>query len=470
MTAVRNQRLHDSLQVFCLDAIEIIREAAASNDLPRRQFLRLLHPSPDQTTGFTDTEINWEGAVCMFEPLLSSRPSYGAVAAAMHSDRTVAAHFDQMVSVGLGSRRIEFDACLRGFLASVLAASAKLSFDAECFAIVYECFEDFFYSSTLDLRAVAPLYGFWSDRERIDLKDGLAIVLFADADRKRLFPQPIDFIGATGPFGFLNARYALEYVWKIPKILEPTATPVGGEGVRRTMELFERVVTALRLFQGGHVIYSHIDVGPRRWMPFRLGLAFARPASGTLVGRPYKLTGSKLDDFGAFFEWLYSLDTEHWRRIRTALRRFNLGCERPIFEDRLIDFVIALEALLLDSQGELSYRIALRGAALLGDAPTEREDYFIRLRKLYELRSRIVHGDPVESVLKKISDLTDPGQYLILVEEYIRKSITRFLALAQELGEDGVVNELDRRLVHGDFSAKRFGNGAAGAANPSGSP
>ena len=70
------------------------------------------------------------------------------------------------------------------------------------------------------------------------------------------------------------------------------------------------------------------------------------------------------------------------KRVDLAMRRFNLAYERLMFEDRLIDYMIGLEALLLRSeeQQELGFRLALRGSRLLGHDPNARSGTFSRLR------------------------------------------------------------------------------------------
>lgn len=60
----------------------------------------------------------------------------------------------------------------------------------------------------------------------------------------------------------------------------------------------------------------------------------------------------------------------------------------------MLDFVIALEALLLpdDSRGDLSYRFRLHGAYYLSSSVMERPGIAEQLNDLYKLRSRLVHG------------------------------------------------------------------------------
>lgn len=95
-----------------------------------------------------------------------------------------------------------------------------------------------------------------------------------------------------------------------------------------------------------------------------------------------KLKGQRLDD--------------PQRPSETALRRFGLGCGREDGADALVDFVVALEALLLpygdDQRTEMSFRFRLHGAHFLAGNPIERPLLYRQLEQLYVIRSRMVHG------------------------------------------------------------------------------
>jgi hypothetical protein len=85
-----------------------------------------------------------------------------------------------------------------------------------------------------------------------------------------------------------------------------------------------------------------------------------------------------------------------------ALHRFAMGCARSEFIDALLDFVIALEALLLPydreaRSGDLSYRFRAHGAAYLASDLNGRSKVWRDLQDLYNLRSRAVHGDAYPS-------------------------------------------------------------------------
>ena len=81
--------------------------------------------------------------------------------------------------------------------------------------------------------------------------------------------------------------------------------------------------------------------------------------------------------------------------FRTAVSRW-IRSTRPDLEitDHFIDLRIALEALYLDQKaGELTFRLAIRGAWHLGNDWSERSEIQNALKKFYGVASKIVHGN-----------------------------------------------------------------------------
>lgn len=76
-----------------------------------------------------------------------------------------------------------------------------------------------------------------------------------------------------------------------------------------------------------------------------------------------------------------------------ALTRLNLARRRQTPGDQAIDGCISLEALLGDSQrGDLTYKLRLRAARLLGTNFAERRVVSKQVDAFYSLRSKVVHG------------------------------------------------------------------------------
>ncbi len=79
-----------------------------------------------------------------------------------------------------------------------------------------------------------------------------------------------------------------------------------------------------------------------------------------------------------------------------ALYRVLKGCGKHRQESAFLDFVIALEATLLSNiSTELSYRFRLYGAIFLKDH-FDPDETFKKLKLIYDVRSRLVHGSAVK--------------------------------------------------------------------------
>lgn len=104
--------------------------------------------------------------------------------------------------------------------------------------------------------------------------------------------------------------------------------------------------------------------------------------------------------------------------VGIALRRFADGYERLKPEDKIIDYMIGLEALYLqDGAGELSYRLAHRTSVLLCRERLERQRLFKAMNKSYNLRSKIVHGSKYHLCFEDVW----------FIEDVLRQSIKSFL-------------------------------------------
>jgi Apea-like HEPN len=78
-----------------------------------------------------------------------------------------------------------------------------------------------------------------------------------------------------------------------------------------------------------------------------------------------------------------------------TLYRVLRGCGTP--DSGFLDFVTALEAALLTGiDVELSYRFRLYGALFL-DTERDADETFSKLKTVYEVRSKLVHGSPVKA-------------------------------------------------------------------------
>lgn len=102
------------------------------------------------------------------------------------------------------------------------------------------------------------------------------------------------------------------------------------------------------------------------------------------------LDASHFEDINRFL----SLAGTAKKACLTASARLNSARRRITPGDSAIDLATALEALLAtnDERSEITYRLKLRAALMLGDNFEERDNVFKLVGELYKLRSKVVHG------------------------------------------------------------------------------
>lgn len=98
--------------------------------------------------------------------------------------------------------------------------------------------------------------------------------------------------------------------------------------------------------------------------------------------------------------------------LERSFSRFLIGQDERVPEERVVDFVIAWESLLLTVNGnsinsEVSYRFSLNGAAILvvADNTLKFTEALKLMKGTYGIRSTIVHGGNIDSLRKDINKL-----------------------------------------------------------------
>ncbi len=155
-------------------------------------------------------------------------------------------------------------------------------------------------------------------------------------------------------------------------------------------EILRDLLRALRLFGDGRVTLGALawarTGGEDVWSAVALG-AGGRP-HGMLVVSP-----EQEDELRAFCN-LVSRRAPHGDELAWALRRFELGCERPYPYEGLSDHLLALRALL-EPEGPASGLLAGRIAALCA-IPRERPQLTERMIKAQKLERAVIAGTAAE--------------------------------------------------------------------------
>jgi hypothetical protein len=235
-----------------------------------------------------------------------------------------------------------------------------------------------------EITLVATLHGLAISSPEIHLTRGLSI-----AQPDALQGAPEQALRAGGKAG---AQHLLV-------LYNSTDADSRAEGVADGVEVVRELLRALRLFGDGRIALgtrAWARAGGGEWNTLALGSG-GHPHGVLLV------SGEQEDELRAFCN-LVSRRTPHESPIAWALRRFELGCERPSEYEGLSDHLLALRALLGAPDGLLAGRLAALCAV-----PERRAELAERTLAAIALEREAIAGTAVEHAgrLSVARDLAD---------------------------------------------------------------
>jgi hypothetical protein len=347
---------------------------------------------------------------------------------------------------------------LHTIVTQLLEEQGGLSFDEFTFEKLYERVEDYFYRDMLEYRYLAPLHNFRMEAERLELGPKFSIIKIPKEEKEEILSSFSQFPLFDLPY---QARpfdeYAFEFYHKTPKMFgdiseAPKEGVLPSQIVRKE---FDEVCSALRLFKSGAVGYDYIRIKPTCWTVHGGSYTTSSIAARLPIGAQYTLSNEEASDFLKFWHFFKKARQKKQNRTEIAIRRFNFGYERVRPEDKLIDWMIAFEALFLrrGERQELEHRLALRGSTLLGKSSEDRKQIFEELKVAYGERSNIVHGGSIKPAVRISSEKIQFNEFINRIEERLRSAIREFLVKAESHSEQQVIDDLDKSIIGGGFNS-----------------
>ena len=163
------------------------------------------------------------------------------------------------------------------------------------------------------------------------------------------------------------------------------------------------------------------------------------------------MTGAPVDvavaDVAGIFAAYKKLKESDKGRVNLALDRIMRSRCQFVSGNRAIDIAIALEVLFMNvDRDEHSYKISLRAARLLRRDLKTRRRTFLEVKRLYDMRSSMVHSGSVKNEYR-LDGVSVPAHEIVEVVDVIcTEAIRAFLSMGEipddwrdiELGGDGV--------------------------------
>ena len=140
----------------------------------------------------------------------------------------------------------------------------------------------------------------------------------------------------------------------------------------------------------------------------------------------YSLATHETTELSKLVAKTLKIDLEKRKSLRIALDRFNRAYYEEENEDKLIDYIIAFEALFSSGQRRPQHAvIPVACAMLLGKSEEERQQITRLLDLAYKTRNHIVHGSDCHEILKN-SDY-ELEELVTDVEDALRASLRKLV-------------------------------------------
>jgi len=434
-----NEELYRKTRAFVISALRLIASYLQNGEtIPSRMAERTkMEKSGGWTTSYISQPM-YDIFLDKHRAEIESLPEYVACIDAIRSDLTLSKHMDGLVGLESWQTRMTPWGYLSHFLIKQISeATEKFNLNPQTFDSMYFNLERFIYDDTVPMQAIAPLQNFESDVHELDLGNEAKIRRLSTAELEQLMDQS-KWSTLAPSFEIFFLKHAVELTYRAKKQL-------GEEGwdkirihpttYQQINEQTLRLVTALRLFKRGAVGFSMIKTSSPIDLPLPIWKAAYRLSHTPFSGSLYELKEAEVSEFRRFWENTCKLDLEQPAPIGVAIRRLNYSYERDRPEDKLVDYMVAFEALFFKEgeAGEYRHKLSVRVARFLEQEYNQRTQIATKMAEFYDKRSVVVHGEPV----RLSHEFTDS------VEDYLRKSIVLFLERLKQFKHSEILNQLD---------------------------
>lgn len=296
---------------------------------------------------------------------------------------------------------------------------------------------NFIRSGTFIVEALAVLDGFSSKSTRIQLSDSCWI-------RKLDLEGAINFWEEDGDYA-RDGNSLSPAAYLLQATMSANISNQGKEHFTIRDKL-KQALFVLRLMKKGKVQLKDISIRHLTWAPV---YEPRRRLTQTFFPRQYRLSQAEADALAEHWRKYAGLFESQEQRERLAVSRFASSYDRELPQDKIIDCFIGLEALLIEDDKELGYKLRLRTANLLGLNGDDRQKIFSEIKVGYNLRSKIVHGnDPGKSVsLPTRPRPVSIDEFAEGLERYLARALMRLADLRAERPGLDLIEHLDHMAL-----------------------
>jgi hypothetical protein len=424
--------IHDLWKTFVDSSLAILQAEVKKGVKVYTNMREVYHFQDDG--GFSEDLVfvpDYAELVERYRNSLESTNEYKSLSDALAADSQAARHFGQSVLTfqGGGTRTI-WDYVKFPLVEQMVRGQDPFLLDTDLFEKGFAAITTFFASNVVQFYCVAPLQNFRNELDEIELGDGLKIRRIKKEESERLLVT-LRLSGGGPSFKVLQFHFVVELLIESPKRFGDSPSDVTAN-MDPALQV-GKVVTALRIFKEGNVASNSIQTYPAIRGPFGSESTSFQERL-TEWGNPLVMKKGEAQAFKEFWDTFKNIEISKTSAVNVALRRFNFAYERTQLEDKLIDLMIAFEALFLkENEASSVHKLTLRFAKLLGKSFEERQGLEKEMKNFYRKRSAIVHGEVTQI----------DGKFVLSLETRLRSSLKSLFPKVMTKSLTDILTHLD---------------------------
>lgn len=408
----KNITLYKNSKKYIKAVLNFIKETYRSKEFPQITVKRIEKDRGKSFTTHLETIPYYYGIIFGHQNELVNLKEYNEFKKALYGDKYIGQHLDKMIYISSQGRRFNLEECVNTFIFNILRKTENFNYNEEIFDEVFNAFVNSFTQEKFSFRAFAFLNNFASEFKKINIARNINIRNLNTNDFEKFGEDDI----LLPPFyersiDLLSIDYLMEINYTETKYIKLPKDKIEFEKIPKkdTSKLFQDIISCIRLIKPSAIYYNAIYFEQINNIVFN----FRYASSGNILirrmfGKECYFGKDDVKELKELYRKYRTINFKKNKHLKLSIDRFNIAQERLRNEDKLIDYIICLEALLVKEDQRVYFKLPnLIANELLNYYP--KQETIIAVKNAISLRNSILHA---RSLTRNIEDITKK------IEEY----------------------------------------------------
>ncbi len=412
----KNIALYENSKKYIKAVLNFIKETYKSKEFPQMSVKKIEKGRNKSVSTHLETIPHYYGIIFGHQNELFNLKEYNEFKKELSEDKYIGEHLDKMIYISSQGRRLNLESCINKFIFNILIKTEGFNYNEKIFDEVFNAFVNSFIQDKFSFRAIAFLNNFASEVKKINVARNINIRKLNDDDLEK-FGEGDIWVPPSyeRTIDLLSIDYLIEINYTETKYIRLPTDEIEFEIIPKKdiSKLFQDIISCIRLIKPSAIYYNAIYFEQINNLVFN----FRSTSSGNVFrGRFGKIRDFSIDNVKELKELFRKYRTINFKKnkhLKLSIDRFNMAQERLRNEDRLIDYIICLEALLVKDDQRVYFKLPnLIANELLDYYP--KQETIATIKNAISLRNSILHARSVTQNIEAITKTIEEYSSIII--------------------------------------------------------